>query len=199
MIVECPSCEAYVEAEEQGNYQYLRNQNQPSGRYVFLKCRNCGHPLLVSQENIGNMAEGDIWDTPVTMYPSHERYANPNLPTPLKLAIDEAHTCFKSRAYTATAIMCRKTLEGICASQNITERNLVRSLTKMKDDGVIDERLHQWADALRITGNEAAHGVETTIPREDAQDILDFTAAILDYVFSFKGKFDEFQQRRNPS
>ena len=90
--------------------------------------------------------------------------------------------------------MCRKTLEGICSAHGVRERNLVSSLRKMRDKSIIDERIHDWSDALRLAGNEAAHDVGVTISQEDARDMLDFANAILDYLFSFRQKFEEFQQ-----
>ena len=92
--------------------------------------------------------------------------------------------------------MCRKTVEGICSEHGITEGNLEKSLRKMRDSGTIDSRLFEWADELRLSGNEAAHGVDLTFSRQDAQDILDFARALLEYVFTFKDRFDSFRKRR---
>ena len=39
----------------------------------------------------------------------------------------------------------------------------------MRDKGIIESRLYEWADALRISGNEAAHGVNVTISSEDGK------------------------------
>jgi hypothetical protein len=36
--------------------------------------------MLVRQINIGNMAEGDIWDTPTRLYLNEGEGANPNAP-----------------------------------------------------------------------------------------------------------------------
>lgn len=47
-----------------------------------------------------------------------------------------------------------------------------------------------------ISGNEAAHDVNVTISAEDARDILEFTNALLEYVFTFRDKFEEFKKRR---
>jgi hypothetical protein len=74
---------------------------------------------------------------------------------------------------------------------------LVSSLKELKDKGVIENRLFEWADALRISGNEAAHDVTVTISPEDARDILEFTNALLEYVFTFRDKFEEFKKRRS--
>ncbi|WP_447980719.1 DUF4145 domain-containing protein [Candidatus Nitrospira bockiana] len=45
--------------------------------------------------------------------------------------------------------MCRKTLEGVCSVFGVEERNLRASLKKMRDLGLIGERLFEWSDALR--------------------------------------------------
>ena len=69
-------------------------------------------------------------------------------------------------------------------------------LKKMRDVGHIDARLFEWSDALRLAGNEAAHGVATKISETDARDILEFTNAILDYMFSYRDRFEQFRKRR---
>jgi hypothetical protein len=69
-------------------------------------------------------------------------------------------------------------------------------LPSLRDAGEIDDRLLEWGNALRMVGNEAAHDVLAEISREDAEDILDFTEAILEYLYTFKERFDQFQERR---
>jgi Domain of unknown function (DUF4145) len=110
--------------------------------------------------------------------------------------VRRACTCYRVQAFTASAIMCRKTLEGICAAHGVNERNLSASLKKLKDNGMIDERLFEWSDALRVVGNEAAHGVGLSIDQADAKDTLEFTNAILDYIFSYRDRFEQFKKRR---
>jgi hypothetical protein len=95
------------------------------------------------------------------------------------------------------AIMCRKTLEGICSAHGVkTSGSLAVQLKKLKDNGTIENRLFEWAEALRTTGNEAAHGVELVISAQDAQDTLEFTDALIQYVFTYRDKFEAFKNRR---
>ena len=157
MIVECLKCNAFIESIEISNFQYLRNENKPSGRYVFLKCKKCESPILINQENIGNMADGDIWSKPFILFPQNEYKVNSEIPSILQKSINEAHLCYKVNAYTATAIMCRRALEGICFLKSISEKNLISSIKKLKDSGIIDSQLFEWANLLRVAGNEAAH------------------------------------------
>ena len=73
---------------------------------------------------------------------------------------------------------------------NIEIKNLALSIKKLKDEGVINEQLFDWADELRLAGNKAAHNIDNNFDSLDAKDILDFTIAILDFTYSFKDKFD---------
>jgi hypothetical protein len=45
-------------------------------------------------------------------------------------------------------------------------------------------------------GNEAAHGVDVVISPEDARDTLECTEALIEYVFTYRDKFEEFKKRR---
>ena len=196
MIIECLNCRQYVDAKEAGSYWRHFNGVEPSRRYSLLACPACQEPILVGQTNVGNMAEGDKWDTPFVVFPQGDLRVNPNAPPEIRSAFEEACTCYRSNAYTASAIMCRKALEGICEAHGIKERNLNASLKKMKELTLIDERLFEWSDALRVVGNEAAHGVGVVISQPDAKDAIEFTNAILDYLFSYRDRFEQFKKRR---
>jgi len=197
MIVECDHCNAYVEATQHGKFERLSDGSGPSTLFSLLQCNKCLSPLMIEQSNVGNLAEGDIWDTPTRLFPQSKYRANPNAPENIQQAFSEAYICYRNRAYTAAAILCRKTLEGICKAHDVGERNLMASLNKMKETGLIDERLHEWSDALRHAGNAAVHDVEVTVSQADAQDILEFTNAILDYLFSYRERFENFKSRRD--
>jgi hypothetical protein len=195
MIIDCPHCQAFVEAEEAGQFSYPYSKESPPGRYVLLKCRRCESPILILQDNEGNLAEGDIWGVPTRIYPQPELRVNPKAPVSIRSALEEAFACYRARAFTAAAIMCRKTLEGVCEAHGINERGLMQSLRKMHDGHLIDNRLLQWSDMLRIAGNEAAHGVNALFSAEDARDIIDFTIGIIDYLFSYRDQFEKFKTR----
>lgn len=190
MLVECKNCEALVDAGVLNTYEGYDPETGPPYKYSFLKCPKCDSPFLVLQERFG-----DYWDDPYRLYPPQERI-NPFYPEPVKKAYSEAFACFKAKAYTATAIMCRKTLEGICAEHNIKRKVLADSLNELKKQGIIESRLFDWADMLRISGNEAAHDLAVTVPADDARDILEFTNALLEYVFTFKDKFEQYKKRK---
>jgi len=195
MLVECPNCEAFVDGEYTADYTDYEAASDMTGKYTFLKCPRCSRPFIMLQVDDGSGFDS-AWSEPSRLYPPIEMGIITAIPSSLRLAYEEARSCFRAKAYTATAIMCRKTLEGIADENKISARNLAIALKEMKDNGIIENRLYDWADALRISGNEAAHGVNSKISRQDAKDILEFTHALLEYVFTFQEKFEQFKNRQ---
>ena len=92
--------------------------------------------------------------------------------------------------------MVGRTLEGVCNLNGINAGRLVDMLSKLKESGYIDERLHAWTTELRVLRNEGAHFTGALVNREDARDALDLCEAILDYVYVLRRKFNEFKERR---
>ena len=92
--------------------------------------------------------------------------------------------------------MCRRSLEGLCRSQGVQSGNLDSKLKKLAEQRVIDARLAEWAHGIRVVGNEAAHDTDTELSKEDAKDALDFTEALLTYVFVLNERFAAFSARR---
>jgi hypothetical protein len=94
--------------------------------------------------------------------------------------------------------MVRRTLEGVCQEQGITKRQpLAASLKQLRDDGKIEGRLLEWAEALRFLGNQGAHYTGTPVSREDAADALALSEALLDYMYVLTAQYEKFRQRRS--
>jgi hypothetical protein len=108
----------------------------------------------------------------------------------------EAQVCFESAAYTAAVVMVRRTLEGVCREMGSTKRTLAESLKDLQSRGLLDNRLIDWSNALRVLGNEGAHFTGRRVSREDALDAIALCEALLDYVYVLTARFQEFQERR---
>lgn len=145
---------------------------------------------------------GQGWDgEPGVIWPKQQRALSPKVPQALRREHEEARQCFSSKAYTATAVMVRRTLEGVCIDQGISSagsrpKPLFKMLEQMKDDGKIDGRLFEWAQELRVLGNQGAHFTGTSVSREDAADGLALAEALLDYLYVLSAQFDAFKARR---
>jgi hypothetical protein len=193
--VRCPSCDLAVPAEAAGSYDVGDDAGETT-QHLLLKCKECASPFLVRR--YGYYVGGGMgWEyNPVTVLCPGERSLDASVPKIIAKSYEEAVACAGSGAFTACAIMCRRTLEGICDSHGIVAGNLDGKLKKLRDDGVIEKRLFEWADSLRLVGNEAAHDVAAEVPKEDARDLLDFTRALVEYIFTFTENFKKFTERR---
>jgi hypothetical protein len=193
MIVECNICEAQVDAQEVGHFEYGPSPDgEPPGRYSLLRCPRCSQAFLVSQEYY----HGEELSDPYRLYPTSRHQLSFMIQGPIREAFTEALRCFKCKAYTATAIMCRKTLECVCAEHEAKGKTLAAKLSYLKEQGAIESGLLQWADELRLAGNHAAHEVAESVSREDAGDMIEFSHALIEYLFTYRHRFDEFRRRR---
>jgi hypothetical protein len=165
-------------------------------RYILLECEK-SHPILITQRDTGEEMYSFVWDDPVQVFPSRERPLSPMIPEQLRQIHDEARACFGSQIYTAAAVMAGRTLEATCALNGIRTRNLHQALARMKDAGLIDGRLWEWADTLRTVRNSAAHYDGSNVSKQDAADALAFNEALLDYLYVLTARFNALKERRS--
>jgi len=195
MILECPICVMSFEGEILHDYISENPHDWVEAyKYTLSKCPKCESPIFLEQER---EVDFDIvyWGTPKTLYPQIDFHINPVIPDKIRESLLESIQCYKAKSYTATTIMCRRVIEGFCITKGVKGRDLKSSIEKLKKEGIINEQLYEWANELRLLGNEAAHNIDVKFSATDARDTLDFTIAILDFSYSFKDKFEKFKQR----
>ena len=160
--------------------------------YTLIQCEECHLVSLLADEEFA-------FDPPYSVrefaYPA-ARTLSLEVPLDLRREFEEAQTCLKARAYTASVVMVRRTLEGICKDNGINRKNLAEMLRKLRDDGLVDATLAEWADSLRSLGNEGAHFTGKQVGQQDATDALAFAEALLDHIYVLRRRFDDFQKRR---
>jgi hypothetical protein len=190
MLLDCDDCGARVQAIEIGYYDFAEDDSPFPIKYTFARCPECWSPMVAIQEDYGGG-----WDKPGRIFPT-QRKASRSVPEPIRASFDETLACFAGRTYTATAIMCRRTVEGVCMHHGAPKGTLEKQLKWLQTQGIIEQGLFDWADMLRLAGNDAAHNVDVTLSQNDARDLVDFADAHLQYVFTFKDQFKAYKQRR---
>ncbi|MFH9178103.1 DUF4145 domain-containing protein [Streptomyces albogriseolus] len=162
--------------------------------YLLVSCDRCRSAQLLEM-HLGLEEADDILER---VWPEVTGGSlSGSIPSAVAREMREAHACFKAKLYTATAVMVRRTLEGMCADQGTTPRKpLFKGLEELRDTGKIEGRLFDWAQALRVIGNQGAHFSTEPVSREDAEDALALAEAVLDYIYVFTSQYDEFQKRR---
>lgn len=197
VFFECGHCNTRVQGMEHGRYDfYLEGMDMPEER-ILVSCGNCKCPNLIGREFYGTLGGTDQWGE-WRVHPPTARTFGPDVPKAVRRTYDEAQVNLRSGSFLSTALMCRRSIELLAKHQGAMNGDLAKKLTKLKEDGVIDVRLFEWADALRLAGNDAAHedDADYDITKEDADDLISFTEAIIDYVYIYKARFDEFRARR---
>jgi hypothetical protein len=165
--------------------------------YVVALCPRCESPFLMRQSLYGIPAEFEVVTESVQLYPQSGRLPLGDLVPSVARAYEQAERSFVTGLYEPAALMCRRCLEAVCKTLGATGRTLDARLDRLASDGHIDERLRVWAHSVRVVGNEAAHDVEVEMSKDDARDVLDFTEALLLYVFSLKRRHEAFIARRS--
>lgn len=188
MLIECPHCEARVDAKKLASYSH--DDEDFSHTTVFLSCPSCGEALLARKTQYPDGSEDNFR----RLYPAMSSLSL-LIPAPMRSSFMEAQNCLSAGSYLASVLMCRRTIEGLCHHHG-AKTGLATGLKKLHQQKIIDDRLFEWAEALRRDGNLAAHDPDVRIMRPDAADLIQFTQAILEYVFVLHHRFEAFKARR---
>jgi hypothetical protein len=172
--------------------------DSPPVRWTAGQCPHCRDAVLYVQEYFGERQfPPDGWDDYHRVYPPQPRRLSREVPRRLREDHAEAVQCIEGRTYKAAAVMARRIVEGITEDKGYTSGDLFSRLKTMKKDGVIDARLYDWADICRDVGNQGAHASKTAVDHRDAEEALEFAEALLDYLYVFQDKYEEFKKRRD--
>ncbi len=196
MIIDCPHCESKVDCDEKGHVDIDPEQTGVPMRAVLLECKICHSPLFGFSELI-QVSEND-WEYSAAdrQWPTPDTDIDWSIPEIARNSLIEAKVCYKAKAYSACVVMCGRTIEGVCKHHDPKTKSLATGLKKLREDGVIDDRIFGWGDALRQHRNLGAHATTAKVTKDDARDLLDFGIAICEYVFILNEKFERFQQRQ---
>jgi len=156
----------------------------------LIRCEHCDAASVVRQDEAGEAFPIEVW-------PRGPRTLDERVPPGIRQSVTEARNCFEAGSYLATAVLVRRSIEGLCADQGANHKMLHRALQDLVGREVIDARLLEWADGLRVLGNIGAHFTKQSVSKQDASDAIDLIEALLDYVYVFAAKFEEFKARRD--
>ena len=191
----CPNCGELSKSNVYGEVSMYLPESGPPAEFALVQCshKSCQHPIVQVREDYG---QGFDDDEPGIFYPSPRRL-NWTVPEALRDEFSEARKCFDAKAYRATVVMVRRTLEGTCKDQGSNKKTLASSLVELKDQGKIDGMLAEWANHLRVIGNIGAHFTDKSVSAQDAEDALDFAEALIDHLYDLRPRFENFKARQS--
>jgi hypothetical protein len=127
-----------------------------------------------------------------------------HLPDPIESAFKEGATCLAVRCYNAAGTMFRMCLdlatrpmlpqEDVPGLNKRIRRDLGLRLPWLFDNGRLPSDLRDLSTCVREDGNDGAH--QGTLTEEDAEDLLDFTIAMLERLFTEPRRLEIAQERR---
>jgi hypothetical protein len=216
-IVDCPICKAKVAAIETGRAErryYDDEDNQPYCMRLYVgKCPRCETLLAGESQQIHFKnfdSEYDEFSDVVRIYPNPPKtFSSHRIPRIATESLLEAERCLQANAPIAACAMLGRAFEALCRDILKLEETaatdpkkkpkpimLAEGIRQLKDKNVIDERLYNWSQELHAFRNLAAHpDEESSISREDAQDLQAFVFAITEYVYDLTDRYNDFKER----
>jgi hypothetical protein len=129
------------------------------------------------------------------------------LPEDIEAAFQEGAACHAIGCYNAAACMFRLCLDlvsrpllpqegdtSIAQPNNFQRRNLGPRLTWLFDQKLLPSDLRELATSVKDDGNDGAHA--GSLGKEDAEDLLDFTVALLERLITEPRKVELAEARR---
>jgi hypothetical protein len=124
-----------------------------------------------------------------------------HLPELLPNIFLQASNALKRGDWDASGAMSRKTIDVATKDLMQNEARQIRDLGPRIDAlakaGRLTEDLRQWAQHVRLGGNDAAHD-EDPFTKAEAEELLDFTELFLTYVYTLPGRLKE-KMKPHPS
>jgi HEPN domain-containing protein len=164
--------------------------------FFLVECPSCHSPLFGSSVVIQDEFNNWSWDTAERLWPAPSiAEVSPAIPDAARRDIKDAQKCLSHGIYSAAAVLCGRALERLI-KEKAGANMIAKGLAELKAKGIIDERLFSWAEALRKERNIGAHASDEDTTKENAQDIIDFTIAIFDYVYTLSEKYERYVARK---
>ncbi|MFB2645730.1 DUF4145 domain-containing protein [Raphidiopsis sp. BLCC-F218] len=208
-VLNCVTCKGLVNAKEIDSYftpiqgkDFMVNSPDKIGtkyKFTFLQCTKCSQPFITCTEYSDNPEHyhDPTYGQPKTLYPTSEKTISSEVPIYIRTVLEESMRCYNNKAFIASVIMCVKALDYVCKDYKIEEGSLENKLKKMKEQEIIDQNLYDWADRLRVTENDFVHK-NITFGAIDAQYMINFTYTVIDYVFTYRKKIEQFKYKSKP-
>ncbi|GAB2524062.1 hypothetical protein GCM10026982_58510 [Nocardiopsis aegyptia] len=92
------------------------------------------------------------------------------------------------------AVQLRRTLEAAASHHDVSERNLVQSIEKLIDKGLVTRDFGEVLQHIRKIGNMGAHATDERLGEEEVERALRFTVQVLKNLFEVPGELEELKE-----
>ena len=126
-----------------------------------------------------------------------------HLPENIKNVFNEAARSYAIECWNAAGCMFRTSVDlatkdllqkNNCEPDQHTRRSLARRIYWLFENGFLSNDLLELSSCIKEDGNDAAH--TATLRKEDAEDLLDFTFALLERIYTIPMNVEIAEERR---
>ena len=222
LVANCPRCGAERITFEARSAHYIYSDGWPRYYEVFCICRNCHKSTtfllyhLIYEETDHILKNGILkFSDSLNNHMKIQSYISLKdkagieppefLPKEINAAFNEGSKCLAIGCYNAAATMFRLCVdlatrqmlpkaeeEGLTAK---VRRDLGLRLPWLFKMSRLPDALHELSFCVKEDGNDGAH--QGTIAREDADDLFDFTIALLERLFTEPERLRLAKERRD--
>ena len=188
---------------ETGNFEldhHAEKKKPNSGKtlnFDTYKCGNCAGYVMVfwsASEFSASLHDYKVlpWPLEIRSYPEH-------WPDGIGRFWLQAQKNILDENWDAAVVMARSALQIALRDNNASGNSLKQEIDDLAANGILAPIMKEWADQIRLLGNEAAHPdpEEDSIDPQDAHDIVEFLNFLLEYLYTFPHKIQQYQERRN--
>lgn len=199
LTLHCPHCHA-----EKIYFYSVKSIAYPkdSRKFTtFFICNGCngGVVATIFGRNPDEI-QGDLRDTSgVDIIDIQPKPAMPNIPEYVPNNIQKFYLQAARNAqqgqYDAAGMMCRKVLESTTRDLGEKTGNLYQRIEALASSHLITVAMRDWAHAIRLDGNEAAHE-DDPMEKSTVLDMLNFTELMLMYAYTLPGMLAARQAKK---
>jgi hypothetical protein len=158
-----------------------------SAGHIFqsvLQCPDCGRMTIVEHTDPGHMPHE------IRAYPESDdlRHQIDYLPEDVDQYYSDARRVLDAGVPDAAAVQLRRTLEAAAAHFDVRERNLVASIRKLIEEGLVTRQFGEALEHIREVGNLGAHATDQRVDEVAAQRVMNFTTLLLRNLFEVPGE-----------
>jgi len=223
LVANCPRCGAKHITFDVSSVHLIRFQYGWHHTYeAFGICRHCARSTTFVLEEIANHHDIHLFNqtSPLKITDALNGYFSVrgfvslkdyNVAVPPKYIDDnianvfrEGATCLTVECWNAAGSMFRACVdlatrhllpvEETAGLNHRTRRDLGLRLPWLFDNGRLPNDLREISTCIREDGNDGAH--QGTLTKEDAEDLLDFTVALLERLFTEPRRLEIAKERR---
>jgi hypothetical protein len=196
----CPHCGRNVNYSL--TWSIARESRELFCHSVCAGCRGMATFLYLGfKESTDNPKEGELFihPAPKTREPLVGINDSENFNLGLKNAYQSSINVFNVREWTATAVLCRRLLEGITMQILPDDKKklpLARQLQELPNHINLQQPILILADALRKGGNLGAHFDLKKSPNENiAKLMMDLLDYLIEYIYILPNRIDDLHHR----